>query len=223
MPPESRSPGDHQRVRVTVVDDHPIVLAGIVSLLEREPDFHVIERCSTGVAAIEAVTRERPDVLLLDVQMPAPNGLAVLRELRHRAIDTRVILLTASVHDDDVLEAVRLGIRGLLPKETLTDDVVRCIRQVMRGETCLDPALVGRAMAALLTREAALREVAAILTPQEIKVARMLSGGLKNKEIAERLFVSEGTIKVHLHRIYEKLGISSREELVAYARDKKLT
>ena len=222
MHPDPLLTTDRPRVRVTVVDDHPVVLAGLVSLLDREPDLHVLDRCSNGTAAIAAITSQPPDVLLLDVQMPHPNGLAVLRELRHRAIDTRVILLTASVHDDDVMEAVRLGIRGLLPKETLADDVVRCVRQVFSGGSCLDPSLVGRAMAALLTREAALREVSAILTPQEIKVVRLLSGGLRNKEIGERLFVSEGTIKVHLHHIFEKLGISSREELVTYARDKGL-
>ena len=222
MPPDSQENPRALPIRIVVVDDHPIVLSGLISVLEREPDLQVVARCTDGTSAIAAVAHHRPDVLLLDVQMPPPNGLAVLRELQQRRLSVRVILLTASVQDDDVMEAVRLGIRGLLPKESLTDDVVRCVRVVESGGTCLDPALVGRAMAALLTREAALREVARLLTPREIKVVQMLAQGLRNREIAERLFVSEGTIKVHLHRIFEKIGITSREQLVAYARDKGL-
>src|SRR5688500_10399354 len=123
MPPDSNENWRAQPIRIIVVDDHPIVLAGLVSLLEREPDLEVMERCTDGTSAIAAVTHHRPDVLLLDVQMPPPNGLAVLRELHQRRLSVGVILLTASVQDDDVMEAVRLGIRGLLPKESLTDDV----------------------------------------------------------------------------------------------------
>lgn len=222
MPPDTQG-AERSRHRLVVVDDHPVVLAGLVQILETDADMQVVERCTSGTAALAAIAAHHPDVVLLDVQMPPPNGLAVLRELRQRGNETRVILLTASLHDHDVMQAVRLGIRGLLPKEALTDDVTKCVRVVASGGTCLDPTLVGRAMAALLTREAAMREVSSVLTPREINVVEMVARGLRNREIAQRLFVSEGTIKVHLHHIYEKLGIGNREQLVAYARDKGLT
>lgn len=155
--------------------------------------------------------------------MPPPDGVAVLRQLRQQGIDTRVILLTASVTDEHVLEAVRLGIRGLVCKDALVHDLLSCIRTVRAGGTCLDPSLVGKAMASLLAREAALRQIARVLTPREIEVVKMVTAGLRNREIGERLFVSEGTIKVHLHNIYEKLDVSSREELAAYARNAGVT
>jgi two-component system, NarL family, nitrate/nitrite response regulator NarL len=217
-----RSTGARSIIRLVIVDDHPIVLEGIAQLVRQSPDLELADACRDGAAALEAVAQHRPDVLLLDVQMPPPNGLAVLRELRRAGSDTRVILLTASLEDDDVLEAVRLGIRGLVTKDALADDLIACIRKVGAGRTCLDATLVGRAIATLLTREAAMREVSRVLTPREIEVVQMVGAGLRNRDIGERLFVSEGTIKVHLHHIYDKLGVASRDELIAYARAKGL-
>ena len=207
-------------IRLVIVDDHPLVLEGLGQLLRRHVDMELVECCGGGAAVLEAITRHRPDVVLLDVHMPPPNGLAVLRELPKLGLDTRVILLTASLQDDDVLEAVRLGIRGLVAKDALTDELIKCIRTVGAGGTCLDPTIVGGAMAKLLTREAGLREVSRLLTPREVEVVQMVASGSRNREIADRLFVSEGTIKVHLHHIYEKLGVGSREALIAFAREK---
>jgi DNA-binding NarL/FixJ family response regulator len=209
-------------IRIVIADDHPLILGGLGQLLRQHADLELVESCEGGAAVLEAISRHRPDVVLLDVNMPPPNGLAVLRELPKLGLDTRVILLTASLQDDEVLEAVRLGIRGLVAKDALTEDLIKCIRTVGAGGTCLDPTLVGRAMARLLTREAGLREVSRVLTPREIEVVQMVASGLRNREIAERLFVSEGTIKVHLHHVYEKLGVGSREALIAFAREKRI-
>ena len=205
-------------VSVILADDHPVVLEGLAQLLEREGDIRVLERCTSGTAALEAIQRHSPDVIVLDVHMPGLNGVAVLRELRRIGLDTHVLLLTASIQDEDVLEAIRLGIRGLIPKDTLSDALVDAVRVVARGGTCLDSGVVTRAMARMLTREAALRNWAGLLTPQELRVAQLVVSGLRNRDVAARLFVSEGTVKVHLHHIFEKLNVTSREQLLARAR-----
>jgi DNA-binding NarL/FixJ family response regulator len=158
--------GSHP-IRLVMADDHPVVLEGLASLFQQASDIQLLACCNSGSAVLEAISRHQPDVVLLDIQMPAPNGLAVLRELRRLGSATRVILLTASVQDDDVLEAVRLGIRGLVPKDAVTEKVVECVRIVARGGSCLDPTLVGHAMAKMLTREAGLRDVSRLLTARE--------------------------------------------------------
>jgi DNA-binding NarL/FixJ family response regulator len=209
-------------IRVVLADDHPLILDGMETLLRPEGGFEVCARCGDGAAALEAVRAYRPDVLVLDIRMPRMDGLEVLRRLRAEGADVRVVILTAAVDDDQVIEAVRLGVRGVVLKEEAPSALVRCLRTVHAGGRWIEQESLARAMDTLLRREAGSREAASRLTPREIEVVRMVARGLRNREIAEKHFVSEGTVKVHLHNIYEKLGVTSRLALGMYARERGL-
>jgi len=209
-------------VRVVIADDHPIVLEGLSQLFAVEKDFQVVERCHDGEEALAAVERLTPDVLVLDVRMPKIDGLAVLRELASRKSPTRVILLTAEVNDNEVLDAVRLGVSAIVLKETASQSLVRAARAASRGEQTLDDRSVRRALDHLLRREAGVAAARRVLTARELDIVRMVATGMRNRQIGEQLSISEGTVKIHLHSIYAKLGVSGRVELTLYAREHAL-
>lgn len=219
MGPETDYTAGHvsPAVRLVIADDHPIVLEGLEWLVSRTREFVVVERCTSGAAVVDAVIRSRPDMLVMDVRMPPPDGLEVLRDLRSRDVTVPVLLLTAALEDDKVLEAIRLGVRGLVPKDALAEQLICCLRAVAAGGTSLDPVLVGRAAATMMARESAMRQLRQVLTTREVEIFQLVARGLRNREIAGLLFITEGTLKVHLHRIFDKLGFRSRSDLVAYA------
>jgi len=206
-------------IRLVLADDHPIVLQGLQRLFETEPDFTVAACCGSGEAAIESVRRVRPDVLVLDLRMPRTTGLDVLRTLAAEKLPCRTVLLTAAIPDDDVVEAVRLGVYAIVMKESAPDALVECVRRVARGEHAIEPEFVARAFGRALRRQTAARDVARTLTPREIELVKMVAQGLRNRAIAERLAISEGTVKIHLHNVYEKLGIDGRLELMVWAQE----
>jgi DNA-binding NarL/FixJ family response regulator len=209
-------------IQLVLADDHPIILRGLEVLFCVEQDFQVQARCVNGEETLQAVRQYRPDVLVLDLHMPGKDGLAVLREMRQETLPTRVVLLTAALDEDDVLEALRLGVRGVVLKEMAPEMLVQCVRTVHAGEQWLEKRSVGRALEKMLRREAGARQIARLLTPREIEIVRMVTAGLRNKEIAEKLSISEGTVKIHLHHIYEKVHVDGRLELTLYAQDKGL-
>jgi DNA-binding NarL/FixJ family response regulator len=209
-------------IRIALADDHPIVLQGLQQLFERHADFEVVCCCTTGNAALIGVRTHRPDVLVLDLRMPEGSGLDVLRAIAADKLECRTVLLTATVSDDEVVEAVRLGARGLILKESPPEALVDCVRRVFRGEQWLERETLARAFQRALDREATTRDAADALTPREIEIVRMVAQGLRNRAIAERLSISEGTVKVHLHNIYEKFAVDGRIELLLSARNKGL-
>ncbi len=205
-------------VRLVVADDHPVVLQGVSWLLEREDDLEVVARCTSGDATLDAVRAHRPDILVLDLDMPKVSGMEVLRQAAQDGVRLRVVLLTADLREDDLLEAVRLGVRGVILKDMAPEMLVRCIRTVHAGGQWLEQHLAGWTLDRLLAREAARQQVTRTLTQREIELVRLVADGLRNKEVAHRLGITEGTVKIHLHRIYDKLQVSSRIELANYAR-----
>jgi DNA-binding NarL/FixJ family response regulator len=213
---------DVVKIRIVLVDDHPIVLQGLQHLFERQEDFAVVACCPDADSALESVRTQRPDVLVLDLRMPGRNGIDVLRAINSESIPCRTVLLTAAVSEDQVLEAVRLGAAGLVLKESPPETLLSCVRRVHRGEQWIDRDTVTRAFRTVLDREAAQKEASQTLTPREIEIVRMVARGLRNRAIAERLSISEGTVKVHLHNIYEKFGVDGRLELVLVAQQKAL-
>ena len=210
------------RTRLIIADDHPIVLDGLVQLFTAEKDFDVVVRCSTGDEALAALRRVRPDVAILDIRMPGVSGLELLRQVYNEGLPTRVVLLTAEISDDAVVEAVRLGVAGIVLKEMAPRILVQSVRAVASGEKCLDDGAMRRALDKMLRKEAGLADAVRILTPRELEVVRMVATGMRNKQIAERLNITEGTVKIHLHSIYQKLGVTGRVELSIYAREKSL-
>lgn len=209
-------------IRLVLADDHPIVLDGLENLFRLEPDFRVVARCVSAEECLGAVRRYEPDVLILDVRMPRHDGLTVLRELHREKHPTRVVLLAAALEEEEVLEALRLGVRGMLLKELAPQMVVQCVRKVHAGEQWVEKQAFGRALDTLLRREAGEREAASVLTPREIEMVGMVARGLRNREMSQRLAISEGTVKIHLHNIYRKLKVENRVELILYAQAKRL-
>lgn len=209
-------------IRLVIADDHALVLKGLQALFANEPDLAVVADCTTGEQTIRAVREHHPDVLVLDLRMRGLDGLAVLRTLNEQSICPRTVLLAAEIDDDQTLEAARLGVAAVVLKEMAPHLLIECIRKVHAGERWVERQSVGRALEAMLRREAGLRDLRQALTNRELDIVRMIMLGLRNAEIARRLSVSEGTVKSHLHHIYEKLGVNSRMDLLLLAQQKGL-
>lgn len=209
-------------IRLVLVDDHPLILNGLTNLFSLEEEFEVLASCTNGTEALQAVRDHRPDVAVLDICIPGMNGLEVTRKIREEKLPTRVVLLTAALKEEDMLEAVQLQVHGIVLKEMAPQLLLQCIRKVHAGEQWVERRSAKEALEKLLRREAGTREAAALLTPREIDLVRMVASGLRNREIAEKLFISEGTVKVHLHNIYDKLKVDGRMALARYAREKGL-
>jgi len=206
-------------IRLVLADDHPIVLRGLCDLFENEPGFQVLEHCASGSAALCAVRQHDPDVLILDLRLPDQDGLTVLRTLKEERRRTRTVLLSALIDEDSVVEAIRHGVAGIILKDSAPADVVECVRRVYGGNVWYDSQLMAGSLDRTVRQAEAWRSARATLTDRELEVVRMVSYGLRNKAIAAALDVSEGTVKVHIHNIFKKLGLQSRVELVRYAQD----
>lgn len=206
-------------IRVVIADDHPFILDGLEQLFRSDPDCEIVARCMNGEETLAAIDAHQPDVVVLDVRMPQLDGIEVLRRLHRRNDPTKVVLLTASLDDARLLEAFRLGASGLVLKESAPRLLIESIRQVAAGEQSWNGSVIAGALRHVLQREQAVATLSSTLTPREVEVTRMVASGLRNKEIAGRLDITEGTVKFHLHSIYEKLQIDGRYALMSYARD----
>lgn len=206
-------------IRIVIADDHPFILDGLYHLFRGEADCELVARATNGEEALAAVEKYRPDVLVLDVRMPRMDGIELLRELHRRGTATRIVLLTASLDDGRLLEAFRLGASGLVLKESAPRLLVQSVRQVHAGGESWNGTAIAGALRMLLQRHQAFENASATLTPRELEITRMVTQGLRNKEIATRLAITEATVKFHLHSIYEKLHVDGRFALIAYARD----
>jgi DNA-binding NarL/FixJ family response regulator len=209
-------------IQLVIVDDHPIVLHGLKRLFEGTDGFAVVDVCTSGADAVAAARTRKFDVMLLDLRMPGQTGLDVLKSIAAEKLPGRIVMLTAAITDDEVVQAVMLGAQGVVMKESSPETLIECVRRVHGGEQWIDRETMGRAFSRVARREEAQREAGKVLTPREIEIVRMITQGLRNKAIAERLSISEGTVKIHLHNIYEKLGVDGRLELMLYAQTKGL-
>jgi DNA-binding NarL/FixJ family response regulator len=210
-------------IRIVIADDHPVVRRGLVQFMADEEELEVVAECADGQSALEAVTRYAPDVLLVDLQMPRLDGIEVLRRLNAMPSPPPAVMLAGNISDDEVVEAMRLGVKGVVLKEMAPALLVACIRKVASGGTWLEKEAVGRALEKMLKQEQSRQKVREVLTPREIDIVKMVASGLGNREIGEKLFISEGTVKTHLHSVYEKLGLKGRVQLANYAQEKGLT
>lgn len=209
-------------VRIALADDHPIVLDGLEQLFRLEPDLDVVARCRNADEALRVLRADPPDVLVLDLLMPGGGGLELLRAIAGEDRRTRVVLLTAVVDDHQLLEAIRLGAEGVVLKDMAPQLLIRAIREVHGGGRWLEQGLGGLALRRLLARETRESAAARMLSGREREIVRLAASGLRNRAIADRLSISEGTVKVHLHNIYEKLDVNGRVDLVNYARENGL-
>lgn len=197
-------------INVLVADDHPFLRAGLETVL-RSAGMSVVASVGDGNAALEAVAAHDPDVVVLDVAMPERDGVATLEALRARGDQRPVVLLTANIADQQLLAAVRHGANGIALKEDAEDFVIDCIRSAHMGRKSFDHRLTERIVA--LSTGFQTRRLIDALGPREKQIVECVARGLRNRQIAEELSMTEGSIKVYLHTIFDKLGVKSRTEL----------
>lgn len=204
--------------KVLVADDDPLTLAGI-ELLFANSNFQVVATATSGKEVLDSLASARPDVLVLDIRMPERTGLDVLRTLRGRGDNRLIVLLTGNINDQDAKEAMELGVNGLVIKASAPRDLLICLDSVMQGRKWFDQEVMQRAMerAAMPEEKGPLEQ----LSLRERQIALLVQRGLRNKEIAEELGLTEGTVKVHLHNVFEKLGLRSRTDLILLLTEKR--
>lgn len=216
-----------QSIRLVIADDHPIFRDGLRRLLEAEADLKVLGEASDGAEAVKLVRQLKPDILLLDLAMPKHPGLEALRDLSSGS-DTpvRVILLTAAAEKSQIVEALQLGARGVVLKDSATQLLLKAIQTVMSGEYWVGRESVSNLVQYLRTLMQSTHDEARQkkfgLTPRELEIVSAVVAGYSNKEIAEYFKISEDTVKHHLSNIFDKLGVSTRLELALFAVNQSL-
>src|SRR5271170_6506533 len=206
------------KIRIVVADDHPIFRDGLCKLLALEEDFEVIAQAQDGRQVLEILQQCEPDILLLDLKMPGLDGLGTLQRLQQSRNKTRVIVLTASDDKNEFVQAMKLGTSGIVLKQTATELLIKSIRKVHAGEIWLD----SHTTAAVIRQFSSPMDSAPLgsrdrdrspLSQREREIVVLVAQGFKNKEMAEKMFISEQTVKNHLHNVFDKLGVSDRLEL----------
>jgi DNA-binding NarL/FixJ family response regulator len=207
-----------KQLRIIIVDDHEVVRLGLRTLLDRHPDFTVIDEAGTAREAIEKTLLQQPDVVVMDVRLQGGSGIEACQKIMEQAPDTKVIILTSYAEDEMLFDAISAGAAGYVLKQIGGDELMRSIEAVGRGEALLDPSLVQKVFARV--REAARKEEAAAfaeLTDQELRVLAQVAEGKTNREIAKALYLGEGTVRNYVSSILSKLGLTNRAEAAAYA------
>ena len=198
-------------IRVILADDHPVVREGLRGMLAAEPDIEVVAECGDGADAVRLAAELAPDVVLMDLRMPGMDGAAATERIAGRAGAPAVLVVTTYDTDSDILRAVEAGATGYLLKDTPRRELAEAIRAAARGETVLAPPVAAK----LVTRVR--RPAPDALTPREIEVLSCVARGLSNMEVGQALFIGEATVKTHLLRVFDKLGVNDRTAAVTAA------
>jgi DNA-binding NarL/FixJ family response regulator len=209
-------------IRVVIADDQTLVREGLALMLGLVDGVEVVGVGENGEQAVEQVLATSPDVALLDLRMPKVDGVEATRQIRERAPSVEVVVLTTYADDESVMAALRAGARGYLTKDASSDEIERAIRDAVCGKTRLDPAVQERLVQLVTSGTTPARGAGAVppggsLTEREIEVLRLMADGLPNREIAERLFVTEATVKTHVNNVFGKLDVNDRAAAVAWA------
>lgn len=203
-------------VEVMIADDHSMVREGIKQLLELDGDIVVIGEASDGVECLKLLEEKLPQALLLDINMPNMNGLEVLEKIKEKEIDTRVIILTVHNEVEYLLKAVEIGIDGYMLKDSSSDELKKAIYSVIEGESYIQPNLIPILNSKMVERDVE-REKLALLTKRELEVLKLMAVGSYNKEIGEKLDISERTVKNHISSIFKKIDVSDRTQAAIFA------
>jgi two-component system, NarL family, nitrate/nitrite response regulator NarL len=209
-------------IRVVIADGQPLFLDGLELLLQAEGKFTVAQCCASGLAALRAIEGKCPDVVVCDIAMPGMGGIDLLREVRRLRLPTRIVLLTASISEAQLLDAMRLDVDGVVLKDMPKRMILQCLQKVDEGGRWVESRAMQSALESAIRREESLQDVARELTPREIDTVRMVAQGLRNKAIARHLDITEGTVKTHVRNVYKKLGLSSRIAVRCYAETRRI-
>jgi DNA-binding NarL/FixJ family response regulator len=209
-------------VTLVAADPHPLSLLGLAQLLNNEPDIDLLASGSTAADAMQQVVQYQPDILLVDIKLPDRGGLELINELKNSSLKVKAVILTTSMDEEQTIDALRYGVKGVVLKDMPAHLLVQCLHKVAAGGLWMEKESIGSAFEKMLHREAGMRRLATILTPRETEVMRHVASGMTNQEIANKLIVTEGTVKIHVHNIYRKLGFSNRVDLTLYAQKRGL-
>ena len=205
-------------IRVLIADDHTIVRSGLSMLLSAEPDMQVVGEAADGAQALEMTARLRPDVVLMDIAMPNLNGIEATKRIRREFPEVRMLILTMHRSEEYFFQVLEAGASGFVLKGAETDELLQAVRAVARGDVFLYPSMARRLVQEYLRQRGEYDPSLARLTPRERQVLRLIAGGFSNKEIAEKLVLSPSTVHTHRTNLMHKLELSTRHELVQYAR-----
>jgi NarL family two-component system response regulator LiaR len=203
-------------IRVFIADDHPVVRRGIKGLLDTEPDMKVVGEATNGQDAVEEVIRLEPDIVLMDLVMPAMDGIEATRQIRAARPEVRILVLTSFATDDKVFPAIKAGALGYLIKDTAPEELLRAIRQTYQGQPSLHPAIAQKLLLEV-SSPSAQPPAADPLTEREVEVLKLVARGLSNQEIAAKLVISVTTVYTHVSNILAKLHLASRTQAALYA------
>jgi len=208
------------KIGILIVDDHPLVRQGIISFLEVQDELEVKGEAADGEEAIRAAEELKPDVILMDLLMPGMDGIEAIRQIKSSRPETRIIVLTSFAQNDKVFPAIKAGADGYLLKDTSPADLVKAIKSVCNGEAALHPDIARKLMLQLSSRSK--MDTVETLTPRELEVLELIAQGLSNEEIANRLFISDKTVKTHVSNILHKLHLNHRIQAALYAINKSM-
>ncbi len=195
-------------IRVLCVDDHPLLREGVARKIERQPDMEVVDTAGTGQEAVMLYLRHRPDIVLMDLQLPGMGGLQAIEAIRREDPNAKIIVLTISGGDEDIFRAIRAGAASYLLKSSLSQDLIATVRRVVAGERPMPPEVAERLAA---------REGQSGLSTREIEILELIAKGLRNKEIAGELGIGQETVQTHIKRLFVKLHVSDRTAAVTVA------
>ena len=199
-------------IKVLVVDDHDVVRAGLTKMLEAETDINIIGEARDGLEAFHKTIELKPDVILMDIFMPRCNGPQAIRKILEQTPNAKIVILTISEREEDLLQVLRLGAVGYLLKSVRISEIAEALRTAVTGEVALSPIMTAR-----LVAEFRKKSGQPMLSSRETEILQLLGEGLTNTEIANRLFIGESTVRTYLHRILNKLNLKNRPEAIAYA------
>jgi DNA-binding NarL/FixJ family response regulator len=213
-------------IRVVIADDHALFRRGLEMVLETEPDIEVVAEANNGKQAFEAAVEHMPDLVLMDVRMPAHGGIDATRRIKESAPHIKILMLTISDEEEDLYDAIKAGASGYLLKEISIEEVATAIRSVRAGQSLISPSMATKLLtefAAMARKDEEKQQMPAPrLTAREMEVLTLVAQGMNNRDIAKALFISENTVKNHVRNILEKLHLHSRMEAVVYAVREKL-
>ena len=201
-------------VSVILVDDHPLVLSGLRGLIHCHPEFHVVGEFGNGEEALEAIRQHKPTIAILDLKIGDCSGLSILGAVVDGGLPTRVVLLAAMIRDAEMYAAIERGAYGILLKDWASDTLIDCLKAVAAGRRWFPQDLVKGPLERENVRRRWAEDISKRLTRREREVALLIVDGLTSKQIASRLELSEGTVKLHLHAVFQKLGVSKRSDMV---------